>query len=182
MPFPPDYSLARLDADKIIKPFDCGDVDLNDFLHNDSVNSSNELLTVTYLLESNDETIAFFSLLNDKIRQEDVEDMTAWNRFRKKIFPNAKRFLNYPAMKIGRLGVTCNAQNKKIGKEILDYLKILFVTNNRTGCRFITVDAYKKSIQFYSKNGFLFLTSKDESSDTRLMFFDLKSIQSIQNI
>ena len=176
MSFPPDCSIIRLSAGNVIKPFDCGDVDLNDFLHKDSINSTNELLTVTYLLENSNETLAFFSLLNDKIRQEDVENMTVWNKWRKKIFTNEKRFLNYPAMKIGRLGVSSQYQNQKIGKAILDYLKILFITNNRTGCRFITVDAYSRSVKFYLQNGFLFLTSKDENSDTRLMYFDLKAI------
>jgi hypothetical protein len=55
-------------------------------------------------------------------------------------------------------------------------LKDLFVTNNRTGCRFITVDAYKDSLKFYEKNGFKYLTTTDINADTRLMFFDLKQL------
>jgi predicted GNAT family N-acyltransferase len=178
MPFAPDHSLVRLTAEKIIKPFDCGDQDLNDFLHNDSINHMKDLLSVSYLLESPNNTIAFFSLLNDKIRQEDVEDKTKWNRFRKQLFPNSKRFISYPAMKIGRLAVCTDFQKGGIGKIILDYLKLLFISNNRTGCRFITVDAYAKSIGFYQKNGFIFLTEKDEGQDTRLMYFDLKTLTS----
>lgn len=175
MAFPPTHSLIRLTAKSVIKPFDCGNPDLNDFLHKDSINHTQHLLAVTYLLETQSETVAFFSLLNDKINQEDVKDKTAWNRFRR-ILPNQKRFISYPAMKIGRLGVSNSHQRNGIGKEVLDYLKILFITNNRTGCRFITVDAYSKSIPFYEKNGFLFLTDKDQNEDTRLMYFDLKSI------
>ena len=67
-------------------------------------------------------------------------------------------------------------QGSGLGQEILDWLKILFLTENRTGCRFITVDAYnnERTIAFYEQNEFRFLTSSDEDEDTRQMYFDLK--------
>ena len=176
MRFAPDHSLVRLNSKKIIKPFDCGDKNLNDFLYNDSINHMEDLLSVTYLLESSSNTVAFFSLLNDKIKQEDMESKARWNKFRKELFPNNKRFVGYPAMKIGRLGVCTECQKNGIGRLVLDYLKSLFVTNNRTGCRFITVNAYSESIGFYQKNGFTCLRDDDEGRGTRLMYFDLKSL------
>ena len=87
--------------------------------------------------------------------------------------PADKRFRSYPAMKIGRLGVSNSFKGQKIGTAILDYLKKMFVSNNRTGCKFITVDAYADSLFFYTKNDFDFLTSKDHGQDTRVMYFDL---------
>lgn len=36
------------------------------------------------------------------------------------------------------------------------FLKDTFITNNRTGCAFVTVDALKEAIPFYQKNGFKF--------------------------
>jgi hypothetical protein len=169
-----DFSLIRLNLGHTLKPFDCGDKDLNDYFLNDSLNYYKELLSVTYVIESDKETIAFFSLLNDKISITD-DEKGLWNKLSRKI-SNNKRKKSYPAMKIARLGVTCNIQKNGLGKNILDYLKNLFIKNNRTGCRFITVDAYKESLGFYEKNGFKFLTIKDESSDTRLMYFDLITI------
>ena len=55
-------------------------------------------------------------------------------------------------------------------------LQILFLTENRTGCRFITVDAYnnERTIAFYEQNEFRFLSSSDATEDTRQMYFDLK--------
>lgn len=44
----------------------------------------------------------------------------------------------------------------------------------RTGCRFVTVDAYRSAIPFYRKNDFEFFTSADFADRTRLMYFDLK--------
>lgn len=57
----------------------------------------------------------------------------------------------------------------------MDYLKIWFTQGNKTGCRFLLVDAYnqKKTLDFYAKNGFKFLVSKDEKDKTRIMYFDL---------
>jgi hypothetical protein len=78
-----------------------------------------------------------------------------------------------PAMKIGRLAVHNDYKFQDIGTAILDYLKKLFIDNNRTGCSYITVDAYKNSLKFYEKNEFDYLTKADLNKDTRLMFFDL---------
>jgi predicted GNAT family N-acyltransferase len=169
-------SFIRLTEEYAIKPFDCGDSDLNDFLLNDSRNYLKELLAVTYIIEDPQETIAFLSLLNDKITIRDVDNNNFWNRLRKKL-PQRKRFTSYPAVKIARLGVSNNYKGAGYGKTILDYLKILFTTNNRTGCKYITVDAYKQSLKFYEKNGFNYLTEKDIEADTRLMYFDLALIK-----
>lgn len=165
--------LIRLSASHKIKPFDCGDDDLNDFLLNDSQNYSSQLLAVTYLIESDAETAAFFSLLNDKISIEDVDSKTKWRNFFRDVMPEGKRFKSYPAVKIGRLGVCNSFQKKGLGTVILDYIKELFITDNRTGCNYLTVDAYRKSLNYHEKNGFKYLTEKDKDADTRLMYFNL---------
>lgn len=168
--------LIRLSLDSTIKPFDCGDSDLNEFLSKDSKKFIENLLAVTYIIEDTENTIAFFSLLNDKISILDTETKTQWRKLVKDKLPYGKRYNSYPAMKIGRLGVSILYKNQGWGTDILNYLKDLFVTNNRTGCRFITVDAYRNSLNFYEKNGFKYLTLSDKNSDTRLMFFDLKQL------
>jgi GNAT superfamily N-acetyltransferase len=169
MGFPDNSSIRRLTSDFTIKPFDCKDSDLNDFLFNDAKLYLESLLAVTSVLENETETIAFFSLFNDQIKREETDK---WNNISRTI-PNEKRGSRYPAMKIGRLGVSKNYQGKDIGSDLLTYLKYLFITGNRTGCRFITVDAYAKSVGFYDKNGFKLMTSEDEHDDTRAMYFDL---------
>jgi len=169
-------NLIRLTPEQEIKPFDCGDCDLNDFLFQDAKNYFNELYAVTYLLENKNNTVAFFSVLNDKISFEDTKkSKSSWELFKNTI-AGEKSLSSYPAMKIGRLGVSKEFKMQGIGTYILDYLKILFITNNRTGCRCITVDAYNKSLEFYKKNEFKYLTYKDEKKDTRLMYFDLNKV------
>ena len=62
------------------------------------------------------------------------------------------------------------------GSLMIEIVKKIFTTNNRTGCRYLTVDAYNspRVISFYQQNDFDFLHNKDADDDTRIMFFDLK--------
>jgi hypothetical protein len=171
-----NFQLIRLSSDHNLKPFDCEDSDLNDFLINDSLRHQDELLAVTYVIENDSETVAFFSLFNDKVTHEDFESKNQWKIRIKKLMPIGKQYNSYPAMKIGRLGVNIKYQKNGIGGIIIDYLKQLFIQNNRTGCKFITVDAYSKSLGFYEKKGFEYFTKNDNAEDTRQMYFDLIKI------
>jgi hypothetical protein len=169
--------LVRMASDVEIGDFDCGDADLNEFLLEDAKTYLAELLAVTYLVMDAKRAAAFFSLSNDKLTCVPDEDgtKTTWNRLQRSI-PNRKRRRSYPAVKIGRLGVCAHMQRGGLGRQILDWLKILFLTANRTGCRFITVDAYNnpQTLAFYERNDFRFLTPADAKADTRQMYFDLK--------
>ena len=51
------------------------------------------------------------------------------------------------------------------------------LANNKTGCRFLTVDAYADAIPFYQKNGFVVLNDDDKDDPTRLLFFDLNDVE-----
>jgi len=131
---------------------------------------------VTYLYEYGNETVAFFSGSQDALSLNDKTlSKTEWNRVRR-TYPNRKRLTKLPAVKIGRLGVHTKYQKSGIGTQLLDTIKFLFIDNNKTGCRYITVDAYnnEKTIPFYRKNGFNFLTESDSGDTTRLMYFDLR--------
>jgi GNAT superfamily N-acetyltransferase len=139
----------------------------------DAKNYQDELLAVTYLLLDADNIVAFFSLLNDRISISDVDSNRKWAKYFRDIMPQGKRFKSYPAMKIGRLAVSENYKGLGIGTMIIDYLKQLFISNNRTGCKYITVDAYRQSLSFYEKNGFNYLIESDKANLTRLMYFDL---------
>lgn len=178
MPFT-DFTLVRLDHDSERKSFDCGDSDLTEFFLNDSKDHAHQLLAVTYALESETETIAYFSVLNDSIRKGDTTN----TRLKEKILkwlPYKKRgYKSHPAVKVGRFAVSSNYQNQEIGTQLMDYIKGYFIDKNKTGCRFITVDAYNKErvINFYEKNGFAFLTNGDENEERRIMYFDLITLK-----
>lgn len=173
----PNNVIRRLTVEEIRPSFDWKDNDLNEFFAIDSIANGKELLAVTYVFEADDQIRAFFSLSNDAVKKEDVTR----SKFKKltKFIPRAKRYSTLPAVKIGRLATHFECQSQGIGGEILDFIKFWFTESNKTGCRFIIVDAYnnEKTIKFYEKNGFSFLLSNDEKQDTRLMIFDLKTVQ-----
>lgn len=166
---------SKLLSTDLIKPFDCGDSDLNGFLFDDAIQYIHKRIAITYIIETEAETVAYFSLLNDRISQ-DMAPHNIWRKI-KHLFPHRKHINSYPAVKIGRLAVSLNYKGSGIGTDILYLVKQMYTDNkNRAGCRFITVDAYKEAIPFYEKNGFRFLSEEDINRSTRLMYYDLMEL------
>ena len=164
--------IIRLTSDYRFGSFDCGESDLNDFLLADAKEYASKLLAVTYLIESDGGIAAFFSLSNDRISLAE-SDKATWRRI-KDAFPHRKHRSDYPAVKIGRLGVDYRYKEQGLGNSILDFVKKSFVTNNRTGCCFITVDALPSAVGFYEHNGFHLLRKSDrENAETIPMYFNL---------
>jgi len=165
----------KLNLDTAIKPFESEDKDLNDFLLNDAKNYLKEKLAVTYIIENEMDTVACFCLSNDNLRRE--VDMETWKKINRKV-PNSKRKGIYPAVKIGRLAVSQKYARKGFGKLMLRYVEDMYlIEDQRSGCRFITVDAYSGAVDFYLRNGYKFFTEKDSEQTTRSMYFDLKAIE-----
>lgn len=164
----------KLKDEHDIKPFESTDVDLNGFLINDAKSFNKGLLATTYIIENKDKSIAYFSILNDSLRMEEI---TTLSRSAKKKFPRGlehrKRSLKtYPAIKIGRLAV-CKLE-KGYGSLIMNWIIDFAVKlNEQVGCRFITVDAYASAVGFYEKKGFIYFNDNDRTSDTRQMYLDI---------
>ena len=175
-------------------PFTCGDDDLDDFFRNDAMRYKEELLGKTYCFVLDDEPtkiVCMFTLSNDSVRVDVIPN----NRGRKlaKDIPREKHMRRYPGVLIGRLGINVEFGHHGIGTELLDFIKSWFIDEeNKTGCRFLIVDACNKDIplSFYQKNDFQFLFSSEQqeaenlgydvskSLHTRLMFYDLKKLTS----
>lgn len=138
------------------------------------------------LNDSPDKVVCAFTLANAGVRVSDLP-----NARRKKIeagIPHVKALKDYPAVLVARLGVSSEFRSKHIGSDVLEFIKIWFIEPlNKTGCRFVIVDAYNtpSTMAFYEKNGFttVFSTEQQEkeyrhlssetSLNTRLMFYDL---------
>jgi len=186
----------KLDArlNELCRVFSCGDDDLDDFFHNDASKYAEELLGKTYCWVTDKEPrmiVAMFTLSNDSIKTRSLLSKEK-NKLQRKI-ANAKRGRSYPAALIGRLGVNkiCQGGSYHIGTQVMEFLKIWFRhDDNKTGCRFLVVDAYNNdnTIKYYLRNGFVFLhTSEEDEKEyygidvsekikTRLMYFDLKTL------
>lgn len=174
------------------EPFSCGNADLDDFFFQDSFDYAASLFGKSYCFYitkgSSIEIICAFTVSNASIFTNRLP-----NARKKKVseeVPFGKRDLIYPAVLIGRLGVNVKYQRsgEQIGTCLLNFIKFWFTEpNNKTGCRYLVVDAYNTEIPltFYEKNGFKQLFSTEEQEKeyrnittsetlaTRLMFFDL---------
>lgn len=174
------FRTRKLKEGEQVSSFDCGDNDLNEFILNDANLYLKQLLAVTYIIEekTSGNVIAFFSLANDRISIDDFPSNNIFNRFRKALFVQKKRMKSYPAAKICRLGVDKNLRSSSIGTYLLTFIQLYFLNDNKTGCRFLTVDAYREATPFYIKNGFSYLTDEEKISRTQLLYFDLNEVES----
>lgn len=183
------FSLLEPELLENCKPFICGNDDLDDFFLNNSALYTAQLLGKTYCfrLDSDPSVIVCaFTVANDSIKVNFLP-----NSRKKKVteaIPRIKQHRSYPAVLIGRLGVNKQFQSLHIGNRLLNFIKDWFISpENKTGCRFVVVDAYNqpKILQFYEKNKFQTLFSSEAQERayltlpdthplyTRLMVFDL---------
>lgn len=190
-------SLYELTDPEELENFSCGDKDLDDFFTNDCFYYAKQLLGKSYCYKLDDDpnsVVCAFTLSNASIRVDDLP-----NARRKKIeadIPHTKSLRDYPAVLVGRLGVSEKYRSLHIGSDVLDFIKFWFIDpNNKTGCRFIIVDAYNKpsTMSFYTNNGFKTVLGSEEQEKayrhlrddiilkTRLMYFDLFALTKIQN-
>ena len=180
-------SLFPLLKQEEIEGFTCGDRDLDDFFTNDCFAYSKELLGKTYCfrMDTNPRVVVCaFTLANAGIR---VSDLPNARKIEADI-PHIKALKDYPAVLVARLGVSKYYRSLNIGSDALSYIKLWFLEPyNKTGCRFMIVDAYNnaETISFYEKNGFKTVFSSEQqekdyrhlvpevSLNTRLMYYDL---------
>lgn len=175
-------------------PFCCGDSDLDEFFAHDVFLYEAELLSKAYCWIRKDkpqEIVAIATLSFDGIKTNSLDNPSR-NSLQRKI-PYKKHHRSYPAVLIGRLGVSRNYQGKGlgVGSQLMDALKYWFVDeNNKAACRYMMVDAYnaEPTLHYYAKNGFkpLFKTEKaerdsfgindDEPLKSRIYYYDLKLI------
>lgn len=157
-----------------ITEFSCGDDDLDEYFREDAIEARDLMTCETFVLtheKSSDAAVGLVSVCNDTMAMKDIRGLPEL-----KGTPEAKlNYKDWPAVKIARLAVLRDVQGKNVGSHLMNLLKHLFVVENRTGCRIMTVDAYNKPevIRFYVKNGFDFITAKDINRQTRGMWFDL---------
>mgnify|MGYP003093494317 CR=1 FL=1 len=175
-----EISILLLTEDYPIKPFDCEDEDLNDFLFNEAVPYRKELLATTFVMENDKQTLGYYSLLNDslQLKEEMFTSKSQFRKFLRELIPYPKRHLKtIPALKIGRLAIDKTFKGKGLGSVIMaNIISKCIKMNKEQACRLITVDAYAKAVAFYQKIGFEFLTKSDENEETRLMFLDLATL------
>lgn len=148
-----------------------------------------------FVLEDDTKTIvSAFTVSNDSIRAYDLP--RSRHDYMKHL--THKHMRRYPGVLVGRLAVNKDFAHKGVGSEVLQFIKQWFLfPDNKTGCRFVVVDAVNESgvLRFYRKNGFVCLFTSEEQEflytggkkdepivlPTRLMYFDLMEMSSLQS-
>jgi len=134
------------EGSKDLSSFNCGHKDLNEFLKEDSIKQKEWMLNSTYLAIYNEEIVGFFTLSTDKQRIKNLS-----HEYKEK-FKNKVNYKEFPALKIGRLGVSLRYKNKGIGKHLFKWIINKSIKlSKEMGFRFITIDTYIPSYNFYKK-------------------------------
>jgi GNAT superfamily N-acetyltransferase len=179
-----DFNFVELAQDVDLQNFDCNDADINEFLKDDALNYQKERIANTFLfINEHGQIAAFFSISNDCLN--DLGEIkgyskTVWNRLHRKIsLPNDKRIKQYPAVKIGRLGVHAKFQGQGLAYQLMDFIKGWALLDHKPACRLLLLDAYnrEKQLKYYQRNNFNFLLDSDGEDKTRIMYFDLLRLQ-----
>lgn len=185
--------LARVTQEVLeyCSPFTCGDEDLDDFFIKNAIAYEKELMGKTYCWVLKDDVTKIVGMIT--LANAGIQTTHMQNHPRRKLNDNitySKQGRTYPAVLIGRLGVSQDFQGSeyRIGTQIMEFIKDWFKSyDNKTGCRFILVDAVNNehTLRYYERNGFrpLFPRVTDEKEfyhipdsenlRTRMFYFDL---------
>ena len=184
-----DCDFLELTQENPITDFSCGDADLNDFFNHCSLLFQHERLGQTYYhcLKETRKIVCAFSLSADSLKTA----LLPGSRIKKvkELIPREKALQSYPALLIGRLGVSLEFSGQGIGSQLLEYIKFYCNGQFPNLVRFLVVDAYNNNsvLSYYQKNGFSFVFSTeqqeienmrkhiadDEVLHSRQMFFDM---------
>ena len=151
--------MEPITPEALLLDFDCGNDDLNSFYKDELRQHEEELITKSYIFCPEGATVkdaeppaAFISFCNDAVLKARFT-RGEWKKVVKEV-PFRKRYSS-PACCQNR-SVGCpeeDTRRKGVGSALLNLTKLLFLTNNGTGCRFITVDAYntEEAVGMYHK-------------------------------
>ena len=142
--------------DAVLSSFHSNNNELNDFLINDALASQNFLISRTYLCYHDETLVGFLTLVTDTIEVKLVEALDGVDGY---------QYSKYPCIKIARIAVDRDYAGKGIGRFLLLWaVGTVYRVSRVVGCRYITVDAKRESVQFYEKNGFKIIKRYAERS------------------
>ena len=165
-----DNFIFRVMTEEVVKKckdYTCKkDADIEEFFKSEFKDYNRQLLGKSYCFLTREEVprlACAFTLSNSSVRVDRLS-----NKKRNKInrdIPNSKRRSQYPAVLIGQLAVMDDFHGIDLGTKVMDFIKSWFIDpHNKTGCRYIVVDAVnqKNVLEFYENNGFKYFFASDE--------------------
>ena len=164
-------TIRKLQIDDKKDHFDCGDMELNQFFKRyASQNQFKHYIGSTYVAAIDNIIVGYVTISASSIKIADYENL-------KEKLPNYP----LPILRVSRLAVDKNYQNKGIGKKLLKLvLKLSIEQKNSFGCIGIIVDAKSDAVDFYKKYGFEMIDIITGHIDIRpypkTMFLSIKTI------
>ncbi len=174
---PEEAKIKIISEEYDLHSFTSYEKELVDFLREDALENQKQKLSVTFLWFYEEKLVSYITLLNDKINLE--------GNLKEFFKEKGIHYKSLPALKIGRLCVDNRFQRRGLGKlMILITIKIAQeISKNRSGCRFITLDAKRNQnperdpLLFYQKMGFSILQEKKNGPIP--MYLDLQLIKEV---
>lgn len=181
---------ARLSSLRNLDNFTCGNEHIDAFFKHEAIRYEEELLAKSYAfcdMQNDNAIICMFSVSCDGIHTALLPGPVK-NRIQRTI-PNVKRMRRYPAILIGRIGVSNQYQHMGVGSQVLTYIKEWFLhPMSKCACRYLIVDAVNDEavMKYYEANDFkllyrdeqaertAFSICSDEPLRTRMMYCDLR--------
>jgi len=161
-----DLNIRSLSDDDDLARFGSKSEELNDFLKSDALGAQNNMISRTYLCFLKEALAGFVTLTTDTIGYNLVESCDGIDGY---------VYQKYPAIKIARLAVDGRFERRSIGQNILLWaIGKAYEISNQIGCRYITVDAKRESIEFYLKYEFKMI-KKHKDRDFPPLYFNLYS-------
>ena len=144
-----NFEFQILTEEHDLSNFECDSNDLTDFLKNDALNQQKMNLNITQLAVCDGEIVGFVSLLTDTIKLRSIEDLKLKEEIKEEL--NISENNDIPAIKIGRFAIDKKYAGKGLGSHIFRnvLLSILYLSKYKVGLRFITVEAYAVSFNFW---------------------------------
>lgn len=145
---------------------------LGRFFRQDAPLYSRQMLGKSYCFRLDEDPsviVCAFTLSNDSIRV-DILPNSREKKVQKDI-PRSKQMRRYPGVLIGRLGINTEFAHRGIGSELMEFIKSWFIdAGNKTGCRFLIVDAYNEEIPlgYYQKKTVLLSCSPPKAKRRRI--------------
>ena len=142
-----DLQIFPLTEKYELSSFNSVSAELNDFLINDALEDQENMISRTYLVFWKENFVGFVTLIADTIGVQLIHESERVDGY---------EYTKYPAIKIGRFAVDRSYERMGIGRFLLlaSIGKAISISKE-IGCRYITVDSKRGSIDFYKKHNFM---------------------------
>jgi len=155
----------------IVKQFECGRKDEDDFLHNDALPSQNARLSETYLL-IDDERNKIVSYITIAVGSFQLAEDRKLGNVRLSDKPYRVYSNHMPCMLIGKLATDGSETGRGGATYLIDFAVIKAIEANLP-IPFIALHAYHELVGFYKRLGFFVAFTSSKKGNTTAMYMEI---------